>query len=56
VIGLLLDALRARRIDADAFITHEIELADVPAVLPDIHEHPARYLKVIVRTQLGQRG
>lgn len=49
VLDELLAALAVRRIDADSFVSHEIELADVPTVLPDMCENPQRYLKVLVR-------
>jgi 2-desacetyl-2-hydroxyethyl bacteriochlorophyllide A dehydrogenase len=49
VLDELLAALAARRIAADSFVSHEIELSDVPAVLPDMCENPQRYLKVLVR-------
>ncbi len=49
VLGPLLTALADRRIDAGAFISHEIDLADAATIIPDMCEKPERYLKVLVR-------
>jgi L-gulonate 5-dehydrogenase len=49
VLGELLGALAAGQIKAEPFVSHEIGLADVPAVLPDMCENPYRYLKVLVK-------
>jgi L-gulonate 5-dehydrogenase len=53
VLDGLLAALAEGRIDADPFISHEIPLADVPQVIPDMCQNPQRYLKVLVRGDTG---
>lgn len=50
VLEPLLAALASRRIEAGAFVSHEIGLADAPRVILQMCEHPEQYLKVLVRT------
>ena len=49
VLDALLAALAGRQINADSFISHEIDLTDAPKVIPDMCENPQRYLKVLVK-------
>jgi len=47
--GRILDALAAVQVRADALISHEIRLADVPEVIPAMCDDLAGYLKVLIR-------
>jgi len=44
----ILEAIVTGRLEPHDMITHRIGLADVPATLADMHEHPNAYCKAVV--------